>query len=415
VIVGMATIALQQHSVPFGRLLLRIGVLAVALWILASASVSNGNLAVYWVFGITFGVILQRSRLCFASAFRDLFLMRDGGNLRGILTGLAVASLGFALIQVHAVPTPTFGALPDQAHLMPVSAQLAVGGLLFGLGMVLAGGCVSGTMYRIGEGYVGSMVAMVGILAGLAVATQHWNWWWQTFSAHAPTIWLPGLFGYGGAIVVTLAALGAFYLASIWWELRAGPRPSFQSKRAAEAPTLTLGDWLTRQYRAVFGSGWPFIVGAIALAILNVFVYLYDHPLGVTGELANWANRAAAVGGITAPTLLGASNLAGCLLVFDPNAGWISTGTMLDGGVILGSFIAALYANEFRLRLPRQPVRYVQSVGGGVFMGYGAGIAAGCTIGAFFSAIPSLGLNGWVFGLALLVGAGAGVQIIKRL
>ncbi|HVC33085.1 MAG TPA: YeeE/YedE family protein, partial [Chloroflexota bacterium] len=387
----MATAAIQQRSLPRRQSLAKVVAVIVVLWVLASATVSNGDVAVYWVFGITFGVILQRSRLCFASAFRDLFLMRDGGNLRAILTGLAVASLGFALIQVRAVPTPTFGAVPDQAHLMPLSAQIVVGGLLFGLGMVLAGGCVSGTMYRIGEGYVGSMVAMIGILAGLVVATQQWNWWWQTFTDHAPTVWLPNLFGYGGAIVVTLGVLGLCYLATLWWELRAGPRLAFPVKRTAEPPALSLGDWLAQRYRAVFGKGWPFIVGVVALAILNIFVYLFDHPLGVTGELANWGNRAVSVGGITAPTLLGASNLAGCLLVFNPDAGWVNTGTMLDAGLILGSFVAALHANEFKLRVPRQPVRYVQSIGGGVCMGYGAGIAAGCTIGAFFSAIPSLG------------------------
>ncbi|MCL4545374.1 MAG: YeeE/YedE family protein [Chloroflexi bacterium] len=48
-------------------------------------------------------------------------------------------------------------------------------------------------------------------------------------------------------------------------------------------------------------------------------------------------------------------------------------------------------------------------------MGSGAGLAAGCTIGAFFSAIPSLGLNGWIFGLGLLTGAAGGVQVIRRL
>ena len=48
-------------------------------------------------------------------------------------------------------------------------------------------------------------------------------------------------------------------------------------------------------------------------------------------------------------------------------------------------------------------------------MGYGAGIGIGCTIGAFFSAIPSLALSGWVFGLALLIGAGIGTQIIRRI
>ncbi len=411
----MATMALRENALPRRQSLAKIVALVLIVWVLAWAIVTNGNLAVYWVFGLSFGVILQRSRLCFASAFRDVYLLRDGGNLRGILTALAVASIGFAFIQVRAVPTPTFGALPDQAHLMPVSLQFAVGGLLFGIGMVLAGGCVSGTMYRIGEGYVGSMVAMAGILLGLVIATQHWNWWWQTFTAHAPTIWLPGALGYAGAIVVTLLALGGFYLASLWWELRAGPRPSFQPRRAPEPPALTLSDWLGQRYRVIFGKGWPFVVGAIALAILNIFIYLFDHPLGVTGELSDWANRAASLGGIVAPTLIGTANLAGCLLVYDPTASPVTTGTMLDGGLIVGAFIAALFAGEFKLRVPRQPVRYVQSIGGGVLMGYGAGIAAGCTIGAFFSAIPSLGLNGWIFGLALFLGAGAGVQIIKRL
>jgi uncharacterized membrane protein YedE/YeeE len=415
VICFVATIALPRRAVPSSPTLARAAAVLIALWVLAWASVVGGELPVFWVFGLAFGVILQRSRLCFASGFRDLFLLRDGGNLRAILSGLAVATLGFALIQVHAVPTPAPDTLPQQAHLFPLSAQILVGGFVFGVGMVLAGGCVSGTLYRVGEGYVGSIVALAGILAGLVVSTLHWNWWWQTFTANAPTIWLPGYLGYGGAVALTLAVLGLAYLATIWWELRAGPRPSFGAKRPAEAPAMSLGDWLDQRYRALFGRGWPILNGAIALAVLNVFVYLYDHPLGVTGELSNWGNRAVGLVGVHVPAMIGASGLAGCLLVMDPNAAWMNTGTMLDGGLVLGALIAALFAGEFKLRFPRQPVRYAQSLGGGVLMGYGAGIAAGCTIGAFFSALPSLGLNGWAFGLALLAGSWAGVQVIKRL
>ena len=75
----------------------------------------------------------------------------------------------------------------------------------------------------------------------------------------------------------------------------------------------------------------------------------------------------------------------------------------------------ARYAGEFKLRAPRQRRRYVQSVAGGCLMGYGAGIAIGCTLGAFFSAIPSLALSGWIFGIALLAGAGLGTRIIRRI
>ena len=84
-------------------------------------------------------------------------------------------------------------------------------------------------------------------------------------------------------------------------------------------------------------------------------------------------------------------------------------------GMVFGSFIAALYAGEFKIRLPRRRTRYAQALGGGVVMGYGAGLAMGCTIGAFFSAIPSLAVNGWVFAVFLAIGAWIGTQIIQRI
>ena len=374
----------------------------------------SAYLEVFWLFGLAFGVILQKSRLCFASAFRDLFLLRNGGNMRGIILGMALATLGFAVIEYRAVPTPQAGALPPLAHLMPVGPQLVVGGLLFGVGMVVAGGCVSGSLYRMGEGYVGSWVAMLGVLLGLLGATHTWNWWWTHTSMDAPIIWLPGELGYAGAVVLTLGLLGVCYLLTYWWELRAGPRPNFNFT-APEIPPTSLRDVLQRGYDKVVRQGWLFLVGALALGVLNILIYQFEHPLGVTGELSNWANRAAALLGIQAPTLVGTDMLSGCLLVFETRAGVLTSGLMLDGGLVLGSFLAAALSGEFAVRVPRKPVRYVQSLGGGLLMGYGAGIAAGCTIGQFFSGIPSLGLNGFAFGVALLVGAAAGVQIIRRI
>ena len=88
---------------------------------------------------------------------------------------------------------------------------------------------------------------------------------------------------------------------------------------------------------------------------------------------------------------------------------------LIIAGLVVGAFIGALFAGEFKIRLPRQKIRYVQAVGGGVTMGYGAGITMGCTIGAFFSAIPSLAINGWVFAVFLAVGAWVGTKIIQRI
>jgi uncharacterized membrane protein YedE/YeeE len=374
------------------------------------------RLALYWVLGLGVGIVLQRGRLCFAGAFRDVFLMRNGTMLRAILVGLAVMAPLFALIESRAVPAPDFGALPVGAHVVPLGYNVAVGGLLFGVGMVVAGGCVSGTLYRIGEGYLASWVSLIGILLGLSVAAHTWNWWYAWTIQSAPTAWLPASLGYAGAVILTWLALGAAYVAALWWETRgagdAPPMAPMPTRR--QAPPVTFGQHLAALRTSLVGRGWVPLVAVVALSGLNVAAYLVDTPLGVTRELAAWAERGAGLLGMAAPPLLGADALAGCNLAIG-SAGMINPTTLLDAGLVFGALLAAVAAREFKVRVARQKRRYVQSFAGGTLMGYGAGIGIGCTIGAFFSAIPSLGLSGWVFGVALLLGAGLGTQIIRRI
>ena len=413
----MSTIAAARPSVSSARMsqssAAAVGVAVAVLGILLVTWISQPHLAFNWVMGLGVGAVLQRGRFCFAGAFRDLFLMRNGTVLRAILVGLALATPAFALIELRSVPNPSFGALPQGAHVIPFGVHLVVGGVLFGVGMVVAGGCVSGTLYRIGEGYLASWASLGGILVGLELAAYTWNGWWNVEMQYAPMVWLPAALGYGGAVAATLLLLGAAYVAVVWWESRdAGP--AFPAPPSTKLPPTTFAERIGAVRAAVFTRGWPPLAAAIALAWLNVAAFQADHPIGVTGEIAAWADRAAGAVGAAAPPLLGADLMAGCNLVLE-KLGVVNEFTMLDGGLIVGALLAALIAGEFKFRAPRQRRRYVQSLGGGVLMGYGAGIAVGCTLGAFFSAIPSLGLNGWAFGLSLLVGAGLGTQIIKRI
>jgi uncharacterized membrane protein YedE/YeeE len=388
--------------------------LLLAFVILVAAWAIESRLAVSWALGLAVGVVLQRGRVCFAGAFRDLHLMRNGSMLRAVVVGLAIAIPAFALIQARAVPNPAFGALPEGAHVAPVGLHLVVGGLLFGIGMVVAGGCVSGTLYRIGEGYLASWASLGGILVGLVVATHTWNAWWTWHIQSMPAIWLPATLGYGGAVAASLAVLAALYVGILWWETRGASAPPFTPPGKASPPPSDFADHL-RHMRATFlGKGWPAVVAVSVLAGLNVLAYLADHPLGVTGELAAWGDRGARLIGLGAPALLGADLLAGCNLVLE-QLGVVTSNTMLDGGLVAGALLGATAAGEFKLRVPKQKRRYVQSLAGGSLMGYGAGIAIGCTLGAFFSAIPSLGLSGWIFGASLLVGAGIGTRIIRRI
>ncbi len=369
-------------------------------------------LAVMWLFGLAFGIVLQRSRFCFASGFRDMFLFGDGRVLKGIIIGMAVATVGFTLIMGKLLADPLMTqALPARAGVYPLGFQTLLGGMLFGVGMVVAGGCASGTLYRIGEGYIASVVTLGGMIIGMYLLATTWSWWWAKVISLAPKIWLPHSLGYGGGLLVVLAALVGGYVLILWWEgrrgLSGGATPEARSISPGTSPAVATWEML-------FGRAWPAVLGGLLLGVLNIFEYLYQQPWGVTTEIALWAGWLGRLVGLPAESLTyyGAQP-AGLDLVRHPT--WLSGGAMIDFGIIGGALLAALLSNEFKLRAPRVPRRYGQALVGGILIGYGARLAQGCNIGAFFSAIPALAANGWVFAAGLALGAYLGVLVIKRL
>jgi hypothetical protein len=112
------------------------------------------------IFGILFGIVIERGRFCMASAFRDLFLTRDTYLTKAVLLTVVLTGITFYACFTLGLIEP---------KVFDLSINTLIGGFLFGLGMVLAGGCMSGTLYRIGEGYVGSMVALLGVFTGIAL------------------------------------------------------------------------------------------------------------------------------------------------------------------------------------------------------------------------------------------------------
>ncbi len=114
-----------------------------------------------FIFGVLLGVVIERSQFCMASAFRDFFLFRHTSMLKAIIVALAVTSTGFLIFS-------NAGFIVDYPYIVNAGLNTAIGGIFFGIGMVLAGGCASGTLYRVGEGYTTSMVALVGMLVGIA-------------------------------------------------------------------------------------------------------------------------------------------------------------------------------------------------------------------------------------------------------
>lgn len=202
------------------------GLAAAVLGLLAFQSlIGQGKLGIWMLIGVGFGLIIERGRICFTSAFRELWITRQGDMARALATSMAVAAVGIALLSA--------GNEKLVARAEWASPGVLLGGLIFGVGIVLAGGCETGWMYRSTQGYVQLWMAGLGTVVGTTLLAWGWEHWglYTTLVAGWPQVSLYKELGWGGAIVITLGALALWWLAVTWWEGRGTMRaPAVQAE-----------------------------------------------------------------------------------------------------------------------------------------------------------------------------------------
>lgn len=389
---GAASTSAPPFALPPVRQWLPALLVVGALWAWADSLgvLSEGPTLVLslWL-GAFFGAVLQRSRFCFYCVSRDFIETRDARGLLGMVVALAVGTLGYHMVFGAFLPTPEAPRLPPGAHIGPLSWVVAVGAFTFGVGMAVAGSCISAQLYRLGEGALAAPVALLGTALGFVLGFLSWNGLYLSTLQEAPVVWLPHHLGYGGSLVVQLLALGVLALALA---------------RAHRAPAAgTSGPWWQRR--------WPAHVGAILIGGLGALAYLRIAPLGVTAELGSLARTGADHLHWLPERLEGLDTLRGCATVVKETL-WSNNGVFV-GGLVLGSLAAALSAGDFKPRLPggRELLRALL---GGVLMGWGGMIALGCTVGTLLSGIMAAAATGWVFALFCGVGLTLGWWLRQR-
>ncbi len=330
------------------------------------------------VVGFLFGFALQRGRFCMNSAFRDIIVLKDYTLLKAVLLALMVEMIGFhamaALGIVHLNPKPFFW-----------GANI-VGGFIFGIGMVLAGGCASGTSYRVGEGMVGSMVALLGY-GSFAIVTSSglfkpFKVYLQkaTLVKHPTDISIYASSAKANPTIASITGLNPWIwvviISLIFLLIMVSGK---KGAKKVEQPATSF-------YEKVFKHGWGWIATGLIIGIIGIISFPAsaaagrNYPLGITG---GWAR------------------LFKYFLTGNPKV--VSWEVFEIVGLVVGSFIAASIAGEFKLRAP-EPKILVQQFIGGVLMGIGAVTNFGCNIGHILSGVPQLALSSWIGGFSIILG-----------
>lgn len=321
--------------------------------------------------GAFLGFVMQRGRFCLTGGFRDMYLTKDNRMFYALLIAISVQSIGvFALIQM--------GLIQFQAGEFNWLATI-LGSFIFGIGIILAGGCATGTWYRAGEGLIGSWIALFGYMGMSAVmksgALSPVNSSLKGIST--PTNSIPATFGLSVWPFIALLALITIFL--VVKQLRK-PKvfiPSLPPKRKGLNHLL-------------FEKRWhPFVT-----AILVGLVALLAWPLSeATGRMSGL--------GITTPS----ANILQYLVTGDGDK-YLNWGVFLVLGIFLGSFIAAKGSREFRFRAPDAKTA-VSSFSGGILMGFGASWAGGCSIGNGLVMTAMMTWQGWVSLFFMILGTWA--------
>ena len=176
----------------------------------------NDQMGVYLLFGISFGVILQRSRFCFTASMRDPCITGSTSVTRAVLIAFALATIGFTAIKYssHLKGEP----IPGMSNVNQISFALVIGAILFGIGMVIAGGCASGTLMRVGEGFTMQMLSLVFFVIGSLWGAHDMGWWQANVIKDSPAVFLPDVFGWLGALIVQFLIILLLYIAAVKWQ-----------------------------------------------------------------------------------------------------------------------------------------------------------------------------------------------------
>ncbi len=310
--------------------------------------------------GVVYGVCLQRGGFCGAALWSSAVLYKDTRGLVGIGFAVATSWAGFAvLVALDLV-------VPDPNPLRLLSA--VVGGLVFGAGMVLAGGCVSGTLFKAAEGRLTSIIALLGIGLG-AVATEDGvlapvkrALVQATREVRAPPglhdlVGVPYPAAAGGLAVLGLAGLAVLHVR----QCRRASRPAWPA------------------WGALLRGAWPPAVAGVAVGAVGWAGWLLstaagrNYPLGVTGGVQG----------------------AFSLLVQGeaPSGTWT---VLLCAGLLVGSAASAVLRRDWKLR-SAEPDTLLIALAGGLLVGFGASVGRGCFVGNMISGLGLLSLHSLLF------------------
>ncbi len=376
----------KNTKLPFAALILA-ALLTAALSTSGLLSTSQLVLSLTLLgIGTLLGATLNYFHFGFSSSFRALIGERKTAGMRAIIIMLGLSILLFAPL----LYSPGELGNTHTGFIRPISSSILIGAFIFGIGMQISCGCTSGTLNRVGQMQALALPTLLFMIVGGTFAAASFDDW-RSLPALEPFAFQNHL-SWPLALLSQITLLSILYFLFIRYE---------KSKHGKIEPLLQ-----SRGFRH------PFLLAGIGLAALNALLFWVNgSPWSISSVFPYWGIHSIEL--LSLPVdwqfwdyAMENQNHLGSRWYENP----INLTTL---GVVIGAFIISLF--NPREKVPFSFFALFISMVGGLIMGFGAVLASGCNIGAFFSGIASGSLHGWVWFVFALLGNLIGLELRKRL
>jgi len=375
----------------------------------------------FWVLtsipiGFLFGFFLQKGDLCGSSAFSEVVMMKDRRKVVGLWMVIVTAMAGFAVLDllgwIVLNPKPF------------IYLNVIVGGILFGVGMVLAGGCISGCLYKAGAGNLNSMAALAGIpLGAMLVECGPLNPLQEAIKQHViktsdgAVASLPNVLGipyWVPAVVFGVLTLLAVFIFRKKTQASLSPNTKGLIERIMTRPWkpwqagVAIGLLMIPAYLASAASGRNYPLGAKE-GVVHLELLLIDRNLDHVWKADKSVSQGKATvrqsvagPGATVSNDTGVQEGAGSSHMKRPGKKvvWWMVGLVIS--LVAGSFVSGRLSGQARL-LPKPPDETVIAFIGGLLVGVGTAIGMGCVVGQILSGWALMSVGSFTFGIVTIL------------
>jgi uncharacterized membrane protein YedE/YeeE len=334
--------------------------------------------------GAAVGFVMQRGRFCMNSAYREV-LFQDYTMLRAYVLAVVVTMIGANLIEdlgwlrhVDETGAMVAGTLYRQSFAPWANV---IGGYIFGLGIVLAGGCGSGILYKMGEGNLAYIFAVVGFFFGIVITK---------YGLLKPVY---------DALVSTQVTRGDGEVPTLANVIGVNKWIVIAVLSAAAAPFVLKGEPFKKVKKGYSWSIVGILLGLVAVAAWWASEYFGGRARGLsfTGPLrefflavgfGNYMNDPAKIVAEESRSILG--------ITFS----WSSLYVL---AVPFGAYLSGRLLNEVKMKVPPAD-ELMKVLLGGFIMGVGAQIGGGCNVGHGLTGASTLAVSSWVATIFIILG-----------